>query len=263
MISQIRTFQDSSGEVRISRIDSYLWMRQSGIYFQAKRNGYRNNVGICTYCSDEMPQIMDTEGGLARCVCHLLDEERYLVEAQELASSHQPRKMSSFEIWGDVKSKDALVIAMAAVNGWIESPGRWMVIAGGFGTGKTFLLHAINTIFKPWSLYISVPDFEQLIFKYTGEGDLDRVIDIIATHPILLLDDVGADYGSKYPISMLRRVIDFRYRRWWEYPTIVTTNLSPLQLEQYDGRTADRLLDKEVSQVVSMAQVKSWRRNGK
>ena len=151
---------------------------------------------------------------------------------------------------------------MDTVQVWLGEPETWLVLAGPYGVGKSHLLNAIDVHFWPWSLYVSVPDFEQIVFDATGDKDLSGPMSIIATHPILLLDDVGADYGSKYPIAALRRIVDYRYKMPIEYPTVITTNMSVAQLGEYDGRVADRFLDVHVSKVLSFTKVKSWRRNG-
>jgi DNA replication protein DnaC len=260
MSLQIRTFIDSQGETRISRLDSYMYFRQSGIYLKAKREGYLDDQGVCQYCHGQME--LSTEAGLARCICWTLEEERHLIRAQEYASRQGQGSLKDFEIWGDGDSREQLTKALDTIQVWLGEPRTWLVLAGPYGVGKSHLLGAIQSHFWPWSLYVSVPDFEQIVFDATGDRDLSGPMKVIATHPILLLDDVGADYGSKYPIAALRRVIDHRYKMPLEYPTVLTTNMSISQLEQYDGRVADRILDRHISKVLSFSKVRSWRRNG-
>lgn len=242
----IRTITDDQGYPVISKIDSYLKSRYD--LAKARKEGYRNEAGVCKYCNGVMER--ETSNGRARCICWLLQHEAELKRRQSISSGSQKLDWNSWQTWGSPQSVDALIIAQDKINEWTISMDKWLMIYGGFGVGKTHLLYIINTLFNPWSLYISTPDFEQQVFESTSNGGMDTLLDTIMHHPILLLDDIGADYGSKYPVSMVRKIILFRYEAHEEYPLVVTTNLSPSQLEVYDGRITSRLRDK--SKVVSI-----------
>lgn len=260
----IRTYEDRSGETRISRLDSYMYHRHTGLYFKAKQEGYKRQDGTCAYCTPQLHQYMRTDNGVARCICWILEEEYDLKTYQEISSPCATRQMKDFQIWGEPDSQDQLMKAMDTVLDWLGNPDKWLVLAGGVGTGKSTLMSIIHTHFKPWSMYIVSPDFEQAVFDKTADRNLGDLTNIVSHHPILLLDDVGADYGSPYPISQVSKVINNRYTREWEYPTVISTNLSPSQLETYDkiGRFGDRVMDTEKSIVVSFSKVKSWRQYG-
>lgn len=255
----IRTIYDQGYPV-ISKIDSYLKSRYD--LAKARKEGYKNEAGVCKYCNGAMER--ETSNGRARCICWLLQHEAELKHRQFIASTSQSLTWKSWEPWGSPQSMDQLIIAQDKINEWTISMDKWLVISGGFGVGKTHLLYIINTMFEPWSLYISTPDFEQLVFDNTGNGGLEALLATVMWHPILLLDDIGADYGSKYPVSMIRKVIDFRYRMHEELPLVVTTNLSRSQMDSYDGRTASRIGDKSKTIFIELDAVidrrKEWQR---
>jgi DNA replication protein DnaC len=138
----------------------------------------------------------------------------------------------------------------------------WMLLGGPVGAGKSHLLHIMDTMLSPWSLYISVPDFKDMVFASTGNGGLTDLLDKVSVHPILLLDDVGAEWASGYAVTALRQVIMSRYTNWRDLPTIVVTNLTGGQFKTYDERMADRLFDTEKVMNVAFENVKSWRRYG-
>jgi DNA replication protein DnaC len=136
----------------------------------------------------------------------------------------------------------------------------WLYLSGPVGTGKSHLLHTIDSYLYPWSFYVSVPDLKDLVFEYTAKRDLQVITDRIAKHPILILDDVGAEYTSEYAVSMVRQIIMARYKRWQEYPVVVATNLTESQMIGYDERLADRLWDTDKVRHVYFTGVSSWRR---
>jgi len=250
----IRTIE-VDGIIRSSQMQSYLYSRNELI--RARKEGYKDELGICRYCHGNWHR--EVSEGTIECVCWLMDKEKILEQRQIHASTSQRKTWDSFEVWGDPASRDALRNAIEVVDEWTKNMDSWLVIAGGYGVGKTHIMYILNTMFFPWSMYISAPDFEQIVFTHTGEGDLDRVIEEISKQPILLLDDVGAEHGSNYPKNMLRKVIDFRYRLAQEYPLVVTTNLGPAQLTNYDERTADRLMERR-NTFIDLSKVQSRRR---
>jgi len=257
-LPQIRTYEDGS-YIRISKIDSYMYWRHNGRYFTAKKDGYKTN-GVCSYCGGS--GIYRGDRGWTRCICSILESEKLLQEYQIFGNSPSRKSLDNFSIWGDSASQDALIKATDTVREWLGSLDKWLVMAGGVGVGKSHIMQAIHNHFKPWSLYLSVADLETHVFNHTNSHDLGDVMEIVSKHPILLLDDVGADYGAKYPVAKLRGVLSGRYDMAWEYPTVLTTNLTIEQLIVYDTRITDRILDKHMSKVISLSAVKSWRRYG-
>jgi len=251
----IRTIE-VDGVTRVSQIQSYLYSRADLI--RSRKEGYKDELGACKYCHGQWHR--EISEGKIQCICWLMEKEKRLQQRQQHASTSQGKSWESFEIWGDSASKSALMNAIEVVDEWSKNMDSWLVMVGGYGVGKTHLMYILNTMFSPWSMYVSAPDFEQIVFTHTGDGDLNEVIDEIAKQPILLLDDVGAEHGSNYPKNMLRKVIDFRYRLKQEFPLVVTTNLGPAQLTNYDERTADRLMERS-NMFVDLSKVQSRRRN--
>jgi DNA replication protein DnaC len=227
---------------------------------EARINGYREN-GICRYCGGA-EQLDIPKEGMTYCACMILREEHAHRNMQEYATKHPDVNLNEFEVWGDADSKLVLSQALKDIREWISKIDRWLMIAGPVGTGKSHLLHTIDTILKPWSMYISVPDFKDMVFEFTGNGDLSTMLDYVSRHPILLLDDVGAEWASAYAVTALRQVIMSRYTHWRELPIVIATNLTESQLETYDSRIADRLFDKEKVDTILFNGVKSWRRHG-
>ena len=69
------------------------------------------------------------------------------------------------------------------------------------------------------------------------EGD---VINELASFDLLVIDEVGAQAGTHYELSVLHEVLDRRYNLI--RPTVVVSNLNAQSLGQYIGeRALDRL----------------------
>jgi len=256
-----RIVYDSEDQPHPSRLDSYRVWKKKGELDKARLEGYRNEFGGCRYCSGDATVTLKREGE-TRCVCWTLQKEFKYRKVQELGTAHDKLEWKDFEVWGDSKSKAVLTSAVEEMRRWTKEFDSWLVLAGSVGTGKSHLLHTVDSYLKPWSLYLSVPDLKDLVFEYTGKKELQKLTDLISYHPILLLDDIGAEYTSDYAVSMLRQIIMARYKRWEEYPTVIATNLGPSQLEHYDKRMADRLFDTAKVKDVVFEGVKSWRRYG-
>jgi DNA replication protein DnaC len=138
-------------------------------------------------------------------------------------------------------------------------PQKWVHIQGRVGCGKSHMLMALATYLGTWALYITATDLESKVFKALEDKELEDMVESIKRAPILLLDDIGMDYGSDFPKSIMRKIIDFRYTVPWEFVTVTTSNLGRVELRAYDQRIADRILDDKIGKVLRLPNVGSWR----
>lgn len=129
----------------------------------------------------------------------------------------------------------------AAVEAWAAAPdGRNLVLVGPTGTGKTHTAAAACRVLHDtgWELRF-VPVVELLDELRPGgrEGALAEYAD--AT--LLLLDDLGAERPTDWTGERLYALVN---RRWLEErPTVVTSNLTPEELETAVGpRVFSRLV---------------------
>lgn len=222
-----------------------------------------NEYGYCVDCDNR--GVVNQKGkGLIRCICDLkYHEGRYSRIKVALESKHESLTFDGFEEWGETNAhRDQTRFLKDSVLDWADSLSNWLVLQGNNGCGKSHLLSALENLFGPWALYLSMPDLEQWYFdslkQDTGEIDFSGLIEMISRHPILLLDDVGSEHESKFVMSATRKIIDFRYRMYSEFPTVVATNLDNMALRLRDTRIGDRVFDTTRSTVIK-TQVKSHR----
>lgn len=141
----------------------------------------------------------------------------------------------------------ALSTAMEFAHNFDEHyrKGTVVVFSGMPGTGKSHLAIAIAQAImgKHTALYTSAIDAVRMI-RNTWRRDSDKtetqVLDALTTVHLLILDEVGVQYGTEAEQVSLFDIIDKRYRDMM--PTILLTNQGKAGLKTFLGdRSFDRL----------------------
>ena len=222
----------------------------------------QHNDSECPYCHDDAV-IYNTKLGLVYCICKVLGkiqrveayhrEVRTVVKKASLDDITYPTEMSG-------EYKKTMSDFVSAAKRFIKTPDRWMYVSGYFGTGKTHVLKAINTAFYPMALYVSARDLEQMTHKFRKEDMLDFFYEALIDAPILILDDIGMEYGGPLVKSIMEKVIDSRYEQFPDYPLIVASNMREEELPGYIPRASDRMLDKAITDVHQLKTKQSFRK---
>jgi len=166
--------------------------------------------------------------------------------------------------WDQDAYDTALAFAEALATG-AKGIAPFLVLSGTYGSGKTHLQaaiahHAMQHGRQP--LFAVVPSLLDWFKSAFGQPTRDRAQQDafearfagICDADVLLLDDLGAEYSTKWAQEKLYQIINHRYAR--RLPTVFSTNLLPEQLEP---RIADRLTDAAYSEQVYTVD-KSYRR---
>jgi DNA replication protein DnaC len=125
--------------------------------------------------------------------------------------------------------------------------GSNLVFRGGVGTGKTTLacatLRAVHAAGYSARYTTLAQFFRRMKESFSGEGPAASAIQAqFARVDLLVLDEVGVQYGSKAELVMLTELVDERYAA--KRPTIVVSNLGGAALIDMVGeRAADRLAE--------------------
>jgi DNA replication protein DnaC len=131
-----------------------------------------------------------------------------------------------------------------------REPRGWLVLLGGYGSGKTHLAAAVTnyrvSLGHP-TLFLVVPDlldYLRATFGPSSDTTLDERLDSIREIPLLVLDDLGAHNSTPWAQEKLFQILNHRYNS--RLPTVITSNQ---RLQELDPRITSRLVDPDLSQV--------------
>jgi DNA replication protein DnaC len=138
-------------------------------------------------------------------------------------------------------------VAKAYADEWatMRKRGTCLIFSGKAGTGKTHLACAIaNTVIRAGhvALFVTVTDALRAIKssydRSAGVSEADAIKALVEPD-LLVLDEVGMDYGTEHSKTLLFDLMNKRYEQ--VRPTIVLTNLDAQALREYFG---DRIMDR-------------------
>jgi len=134
----------------------------------------------------------------------------------------------------------------------MHTKGVCMVLRGNVGTGKNHLACAIARQVSKQGYSSLLLTVGEAIQRIRATWDRDRqspethteIIERFADVNLLILDEIGRQYGSEAERINLFEVIDARYRAM--RPTIIISNLPPAEISTYLGGAAyDRLREND------------------
>ena len=131
--------------------------------------------------------------------------------------------------------------------------GEGLVLRGPVGTLKTTLAVAVLQYclqLGERAMFLTMPSLIDSIFsaKAVSSEDWLRFESRLRQIPLLVLDDLGAEWSSSYVTSKIDAIFSERYNR--KKSTIVTTNLAGQALRsRYPDRIIDRL--RETTQIIT------------
>lgn len=229
---------------------------------------------ICSKCNTPNEHVIDIAGVKRKvammCKCQ---KENYEKRIEEEANKEHIRRLeklrryslmdekfkaSTFESWEqDSDNKLLFKICKNYCENWKEMKREnvGMLLYGKPGTGKSYMSFCIANELLSKGVPVIATSSINLINKiyesyrnYGDEGEVET-INQLKNASLLVLDDLGAEHDGRTgkEKQIIYSVIDSRIRA--NKPTIITTNLTPKQLESKltgtDGvtRTYDRIIE--------------------
>jgi len=145
---------------------------------------------------------------------------------------------------------DGAVRALNAAKSFVKecqrTPyGLGILFTGSVGSGKTYLAASIANELMETELkvlFLVVPDLlDELRATYKSELNEMDLLDTARTIPILILDDLGAHNYTDWTRNRIYSIINYRMNE--QLPTVITSNLSLDEMEDYIGvRTTSRII---------------------
>lgn len=147
------------------------------------------------------------------------------------------------------KQRAALQAAQAFAEGFEGhlKRGSGLILSGLPGTGKSHLAAAVLQAIMPThcGLYTTCMGVIRAIrgtWRKDSEKSESQVLHMLGTVPLLVLDEIGVQYGTDGEQTILFDVLDRRYRDMM--PTILLTNQDKDGFKQFIGeRSFDRLTE--------------------
>lgn len=154
-----------------------------------------------------------------------------------------------FEITHD--RQEALKKAVQFTENYIknlDSFHKGLYLHGAFGVGKTYLLGAIAHELAEFgypSTLVHYPTFATEMRSSVGDNTTGDKLEVYRETPILMLDDIGAEYATSWIRDDVLGVI-LQYRMQNELPTLFSSNFDMDHLEnehfRFNQRNDDELL---------------------
>lgn len=222
------------------------------------RNGYPDTYLKPIYSCEKCKDTFLFEGKHCQC----LTDELKKVAGDELNKS-APMVLSSFDTfsltrYSDKRSADSGLSAFDIMSTNLSICRQYaedfhygsggILMRGGTGLGKTHLSLAIahEVIDKGYNvLYGSAPDFFRKIEQENFSNEKSTVTyDLLTSADLLILDDLGAEFDSRFNVSTLYSLINTRINM--RKSTIISTNLTAAEMKKrYGDSITSRLYSME------------------
>ena len=220
-------------------------------------NGYPANflevVYTCHACSD----TGDYGGKPCECFIKLVNHFNF----EELCGVSQIKKCSfdtfSLDYYPEketelgVSPKEKMAENLEICKNYAKDfskDSKSIIMLGQTGLGKTHLSLAIATEVSKAGfrvLYGSAQNLLRAVEKEHFSGE-DETIESILECDLLVLDDLGTEFESKFNVSQVYNIINSRLN--FSRPTIISTNLTISELEaRYEQRVVSRLVGEYIS----------------
>jgi DNA replication protein DnaC len=199
----------------------------------------------CFVCTKDKRVIEDAESARKDAADHQKQLETRLNESG-IPLRYRTKDFASYVVSSD-KQEKALAVAMefAANFKAHAETGSVMVFSGLPGNGKSHLAIAIaqEVMKSSTAYYTSAIDAVRKIrntWRKDSEHTESQVLDTLSSLGLLILDEVGVQYGTEAEQVSLFDIIDKRYRDLM--PMILLTNLNKSGMKTFLGdRSFDRL----------------------
>lgn len=167
-----------------------------------------------------------TEGVFVKGVIQKrLEEPQRLLEESNLGERFRGRTFASFDA---KKDKEAFDICSKYANDekLMLRKRNGLLIAGGYGSGKTHLAAAVSKALTDRGIGVLFGTFIEHLEHIKEDFDntgINRHLARMKSIPVLVIDDLGKEKKSDWTKQTLFDVLNFRYEH--QLPTIITTNL--------------------------------------
>lgn len=196
---------------------------------------------VCT-AEDDAKRAADAQAEAER---RRAEAHRQFIEAAAIPARFVGRTFDNFEADTDPK-RHALTVARDFVEGFElhRRTGAALIFSGRPGTGKSHLAAAMLQALRRYDVrYATCMDMIRAVretWRRDSEKTESQVLNFFGRLDLLVIDEVGMQYGTDGEQTILFDVLDRRYREM--LPVVILTNQAKDGLRQFIGdRSYDRL----------------------
>lgn len=237
-----RTLQENLGE-RAENCDAHGAYVSAGMRYLGRREVWTP----CPGCEEAR-----VAGERRADAMRMADAQRERIEAMVGAAAipgrFVGRSLENFHAVTDAQQEALRIATDYAANFSAHAKrGRSLIFSGLPGTGKSHLATAILQALMPercglYTVCMDVIRNVRATWRRDSEHRESEVLGAYTTVPLLVLDEIGAQYGTDGEQTILFDVLDRRYRDM--RPSILLTNQDKAGMKQFIGeRTFDRLTE--------------------
>ena len=189
---------------------------------------------ICT-CEMEAKKAEEKKREYEQKQAHILALAREAFFSQEKLLEAQFFKSDNLE-------PETIQTCKGYVNNYLtfcKPNGTGLLFWGAPGTGKTYCASCIVNALLGDNISAVCASVPRLLDKTSKFEDIERVLSAIETADLVVMDDIGAEYGSEFKLEKLYQLVNARYTS--KKTTIYTTNLSLEKLRFPTNMTLQRI----------------------
>lgn len=231
-----------SGEVRAATCEMHGDYQRISLTGKVYRGVDNVKHSQCPECVKA--ELMDIESSLrALRVADLLDNAG-------IARRFEACEFENYQAINQDAAKN-LASCQRYTDSWPDrlKAGTGLVMTGNCGTGKNHLaVSIVKKIIRDHLAKVEITDVMRLTravkstWRHNAEMTEEDVIERFASLDLLIIDEVGVQFGSPTEMTILQEIINARYESI--LPTILISNLTFDQLKETIGeRIVDRVTD--------------------
>lgn len=203
----------------------------------------------CPECSKEQDLELEKK--------RLLEEKQKQISCWENSNIKEKFFSMTFDDYEVVN--DTQKLALEKSKAIAEGGNRSLLLLGDNGLGKT-MLASLALMKRGGYIYKMYEIVTQIKSSYKANSDVDEldILRKLSTCPLLVIDEIGKQFGSESEKNWLSYVIDERYER--NIPVLLISNLKLMkecsEEEKKEGLYIERYLGRDsVSRLVECADI--------
>jgi DNA replication protein DnaC len=220
---------------------------------------------VCPICGGagfvrrEVPVDHTDFGRAIPCVCKLRETQQAEFADMRTTSGITHMSQMTFETFRpdgiglNPDKRKNLRMAYETALQFAKDAHGWLLLKGGYGSGKTHLAAAIaneRLSRNEAVLFVVAPDLLDHLratFAPTSRVSYDDRFESIRNAPFLILDDLGAQSATAWANEKLFQLLNYRYNA--QLATVITMNR---ELEEIEPRVRSRLADTSLCAIITI-----------